>query len=146
MEKTEIIGRMKKIIRKHFGLFASELPTREVALEIYEKVVENARKEGEATAKKGLRRPGQSRHAVRKSPEDGDGVRGSAETGAADSQGAEGAHASGNAGEAETTWIIINLVWLVLAVAFMVGWLTYKYKDCREVGHSKTYCIIQLGR
>jgi Na+/H+ antiporter NhaC len=32
----------------------------------------------------------------------------------------------------------------VLLLAFVVWWSVYKFKDCRKVGHSMTYCVLRI--
>ena len=42
--------------------------------------------------------------------------------------------------------ILLMSIIIILVIIFASWWLPYKYNDCIEVGHTKTYCIIQLGR
>ncbi len=31
-------------------------------------------------------------------------------------------------------------------MVFTIWWQVYKYKDCRRVGHTKTYCMLDTGK
>lgn len=33
---------------------------------------------------------------------------------------------------------------MAVLLAAVFWWPVYKYKDCRKVGHSKTYCIMKI--
>jgi len=35
---------------------------------------------------------------------------------------------------------------LIIVISLAVWWGKYKYNDCLKVGHSKTYCILDLGK
>jgi hypothetical protein len=37
-------------------------------------------------------------------------------------------------------------VLIVGLMAFNIWWHVYKYKDCRRVGHTKTYCMLDSGK
>lgn len=44
---------------------------------------------------------------------------------------------------------LITLITLVLValliIVLPIWWTVYKFKDCRNVGHSLTYCIFDIG-
>jgi len=41
--------------------------------------------------------------------------------------------------------LILYLIICAIAIGVAIWWLPYKYHDCLKVGHSKAYCIMQLG-
>jgi nitrogen fixation-related uncharacterized protein len=42
---------------------------------------------------------------------------------------------------------VIPLVLFVLAVAGLtIWWQVYKFGDCKNVGHSTLYCVIDFGK
>lgn len=41
--------------------------------------------------------------------------------------------------------IIAYILFFLVLAGLGIWWQTYKYHDCRKVGHSKTYCILNIG-
>jgi hypothetical protein len=39
--------------------------------------------------------------------------------------------------------IVLGIL-LLIYTAFW--WAAYKYRDCLKVGHSKTYCVLDMGK
>jgi len=39
---------------------------------------------------------------------------------------------------------ILYILLGVVIIGFLYWWLPYKYNDCMQVGHTKTYCILRL--
>lgn len=40
----------------------------------------------------------------------------------------------------------LGAIILIIALAtFSIWWTVYKYQDCKRVGHTKTYCILDIG-
>lgn len=43
-------------------------------------------------------------------------------------------------------WEIVTIISIfVLLLSLGVSYKVYKYKDCLKVGHSKFYCIMEIG-
>ena len=40
--------------------------------------------------------------------------------------------------------ILIPLLFLIV-FSISIWWSIYKYNDCRAVGHTKTYCLLDIG-
>lgn len=36
-------------------------------------------------------------------------------------------------------------LFLIGAIALSIWWTTYRFHDCRNVGHSLLYCIMDIG-
>ena len=81
MDKTEAVGRIIKIMRKHLGILACKIPTRYAAMEIYDKLL----KEG-GNERNGRNHGKGQRHDISTQAGGGDGRRHSP----AGQQGAQG--------------------------------------------------------
>lgn len=44
-----------------------------------------------------------------------------------------------------TKELAVSLIVLILLV-LMMWWPIYKYHDCRKVGHSILYCVVDIGK
>jgi hypothetical protein len=42
--------------------------------------------------------------------------------------------------------ILAFIIFTVVCVLAGIWWTVYSYKDCRMVGHTKTYCILRAGK
>ena len=42
--------------------------------------------------------------------------------------------------------LTIGIIGMTAIVIATVAWQVYRYKDCKKVGHSKTYCILTIGK
>lgn len=38
------------------------------------------------------------------------------------------------------------IAFIVGVLGFIIWWSFYKYRDCLHVGHTKTYCILDMGK
>jgi hypothetical protein len=43
-------------------------------------------------------------------------------------------------------YVGIAVLLLVGVFAIDIWWARYKYQDCLRVGHTKTYCILDVGK
>lgn len=41
---------------------------------------------------------------------------------------------------------IVAMLFGIIMVGFLVWWQFYKYADCTMVGHTKTYCVVNIFR
>lgn len=44
------------------------------------------------------------------------------------------------------TKIIVYMLFIVVLFGLGIWWQTYKFHDCRRVGHTKLYCIMDIGK
>lgn len=39
-----------------------------------------------------------------------------------------------------------SVLLIFLLTGLSIWWSIYKYKDCRRVGHTTTYCVLDMGK
>ena len=40
----------------------------------------------------------------------------------------------------------VTLISFLAVISFAVWWQVYRYQDCKLVGHTKLYCIMNIGK
>ena len=45
-----------------------------------------------------------------------------------------------------STYKVLIVLLFIPLIALAIWWGQYKYHDCLKVGHTKTYCILDLGK
>jgi len=38
------------------------------------------------------------------------------------------------------------VLFVMALIGFQCWWVRYKYQDCKRVGHSTLYCVLDLGK
>lgn len=42
--------------------------------------------------------------------------------------------------------VLAAIALFILFIGLMVWWDVYKFHDCRKVGHSMLYCVMDIGK
>ena len=53
---------------------------------------------------------------------------------------------SGNFSGMSATYKVLIVLLFIPLIGLAIWWGKYKYHDCLKVGHTKTYCILDLGK
>lgn len=41
---------------------------------------------------------------------------------------------------------LVVIIGCAVFLAFLIWWNVYAYRDCRNVGHTKFYCVMRIGK